>query len=168
MSIRPVRSPAEMAAAFAVRHEVFVVEQRVPVEEELDDQDARPTTVHVIAEAEGDVVGTGRLLTDPGHPGEVHIGRLAVRQEWRGHGVGVALMAALEALALARFGVPDPQRPLTHRVRLELSAQEHAIGFYAALGYAVGPDRYLDAGIWHRDAVKDLQGAPDGVPRAAT
>lgn len=155
----------------AVRYEVFVGEQNVPVEEEVDGADAEVTTVHVVAEVDGVVVGTGRLLTDPAHPGEAHIGRLAVRAPWRGRGIGAALMRELEAIALAEVGVDDVPAvdgSAESRVRVELSAQEHATAFYAGLGYVVGEERYLDAGIWHRDAVKVLHRRLPGAPGPAT
>jgi len=155
VEVRRVTDEGDLAAAFALRTEVFVVEQRVPPEEELDAADRSPTTTHVVAEVDGAVVGTGRLLTDAAHPGEVHIGRVAVARRARGTGVGEAVMTALEEIALAEQAVAgtDGER----RVRVVLSAQEQALGFYRRLGYAVEEDRrYLDAGIWHRDAWKVL------------
>ena len=74
--------------ATSVRHEVFVVEQRVPVEVELDDDDA--VSVHAVAyDTDGTAVGTGRLLPDG------HIGRMAVRKRARGLGVGGQILDAL-------------------------------------------------------------------------
>lgn len=146
----------DMAVALAIREEVFVGEQGVTLEEEHDGLDAAATTTHVLAvTADGESVGTARLLTDPGHPGTVHVGRVAVRRSGRGLGVGRALMAALEAIALAEHAVPDGDG---RRVRVELSAQEAAVPFYAALGYDIASERYLDARIWHRDASKELWG----------
>ncbi len=153
VEVRRVTDEDDLAAAFALRTEVFVVEQHVPPEEELDAADTSPTTTHVVAELDGAVVGTGRLLTDPAHPGEVHIGRVAVARRARGTGVGEAVMAALEEIALAEHAVAGADG--VRRVRVELSAQEQALGFYRRVGYAVDEARrYLDAGIWHRDAVK--------------
>ncbi len=141
-----------MTAAFAIREEVFVGEQGVTLEEEHDDLDAAATTTHVLAVSEGGTpLGTARLLTDPAHPGVVHVGRVAVRQQGRGQGVGRALMAALEEIALAEHA--DAQGS----VRVELSAQESAIPFYRTLGYEIAEERYLDARIWHRDASKSLR-----------
>lgn len=144
------RGAADMAAALAIREEVFVGEQGVTLEEEHDGLDAAPTTTHVLAvSADGEPVGTARLLTDPTHPGVVHVGRVAVRGSGRGLGVGRALMAAIETIALAEHADDGV-------VRVELSAQETAIPFYVALGYEIAPERYLDARIWHRDASKTL------------
>ncbi|WP_156043841.1 GNAT family N-acetyltransferase [Cellulomonas sp. URHE0023] len=131
-----------------IRMAVFVGEQGVDPEVELDELDDDPATLHVVAlDDDGSALGTARLLP-PHHSGEpAHIGRVAVRAAARGLGVGARLMAALEAAALERFGVDGT-------VAVELSAQEQALGFYARLGYVARPDRYLSENIWHRDALK--------------
>ncbi len=151
LTVERITTPEQLGAAFEVRMDVFVYEQKVPVELELDDQDHAPTTTHVLVRAGDDVVGTGRLLTDPEHPGEVHIGRIAVRSEARGTGAGAALMAALEAIALAEHGGEDGT------VNDLLEAQVQAGCFYERLGYTARGPVYLDAGIDHRDAVKVLR-----------
>lgn len=118
-------------AASAIRHAVFVDEQRVPVQEELDDNDVH--CLHALAHApDGLVVGTGRLLPDG------HIGRMAVLRSWRGSGVGQALLLALVEAARAR-GHAD----------VVLSAQLHAQGFYARHGFVAHGEVYQDAGIAH-------------------
>jgi predicted GNAT family N-acyltransferase len=154
--VERVHDAAGLAAAHALRLAVFVEEQGVPVEEEIDDLDTAPTTTHVLVRdaRDGAVVGTGRLLTDPAHPGETHVGRVAVAAAARGTGAGAAVMRALEALALAEHAVPGPDGRPT--VRVELSAQVRAAGFYERLGYEVHGPVYLDAGIDHRDAVRTL------------
>lgn len=151
-TVRRVSDEQDMAAALAIREEVFVGEQGVTLEEEHDDLDPLPTTTHVLAlTPNGEPVGTARLLTDLAHPGVVHVGRVAVRRAGRGLGVGRALMAALEQIAL------EEHADAHGTVRIELSAQETAIPFYTALGYDIAPERYLDARIWHRDASKTLR-----------
>jgi predicted GNAT family N-acyltransferase len=154
LRVERVRTPDQLAEAHALRLEVFVDEQQVPLAEEIDDADFAPTTTHVLvreggAFSEGPVVGTGRLLTDPAHPGEVHIGRVAVARRARGTGAGAAVMRALEQIALAEHAHEGT-------VRVELSAQTRAVGFYERLGYEVYGPVYLDAGIDHRDAAKTL------------
>lgn len=148
---RVVTTREELAAVWDVRFAVFVEEQGVPREVEVDDLDEAPTTSHVLAvDDDGTVVGTGRLLLDG--PGHVHLGRLAVLAEHRGRRVGALLVRAIEALALERHAAGEPPA-----VEVVLSAQESAMGFYAALGYAaVSGERYLDAGIWHQDMARTL------------
>lgn len=155
--VERVVDDAGLAAAHALRLAVFVDEQGVPVEEEIDDLDTAATTTHVLVRdrrQDGAVVGTGRLLTDPAHPGEVHVGRVAVAASARGTGAGAAMMRALEEIALAEHAASglDGRRA----VRVLLSAQVQAIGFYERLGYVVSGPVYLDAGIDHRDAAKTL------------
>ncbi|MEU6880740.1 GNAT family N-acetyltransferase [Streptomyces sp. NPDC046712] len=132
-------------ACFAVRREVFVVEQNVPQEIEYDRYDE--TAVHVLAvRADGLPLGTGRLLHGEDAAGKTggdlsvgSLGRLAVTKAARGLGVGVALVRAIEDAARER-GLKA----------VDLHAQTQALGFYERLGYvAYGPE-FQDAGIPHR------------------
>lgn len=125
--------PADMAAVHALRHEVFVVGQRVPPEIERDDRDA--TSEHVVALRDGQLVGTGRLVLATAPPS---LGRLAVAADERGTGVGAALLRRLEERA-AELGLPV----------VELHAQVHARGFYDRAGWTAFGDVYLEAGIEH-------------------
>ncbi|MFG2709590.1 GNAT family N-acetyltransferase [Streptomyces goshikiensis] len=143
-TVRVAVSEADRAACFAVRTEVFVIEQSVPESIEYDAYDA--VAVHVLAEGpDGAPLGTGRLLYGPralaktGSPEVGSLGRLAVTKAARGLGVGVALVRAIEAEA-GRLGL----------AAVDLGAQTHALGFYERLGYeAYGPE-FQDAGIPHR------------------
>lgn len=126
------------ARAMALRETVFVQEQGVPMELERCAQD--PHCVHALAlDVAGEVLGTGRLLPDG------HIGRMAVRADARRRGVGSALLRAL---------VDEARRKGHGQVRL--SSQLHAQPFYAAHGFVAFGEVYLDAGIGHRDMVRDL------------
>lgn len=118
--------------AAPIRYAVFVDEQKVPAEIELDDWDS--LSLHALAlDAQGRVLGTGRLLPDG------HIGRMAVLQSARGQGVGTALLRALLQAARARG---DRE--------VVLSAQTHAMPFYEKAGFIAEGDEYDDAGIPHR------------------
>ncbi|OZI48541.1 GNAT family N-acetyltransferase [Bordetella genomosp. 4] len=117
--------------AYLVRHEVFVIEQAVPVEVELDDDD--PLSVHAVAYGPDNVpVATGRLLPDG------HIGRMAVRKSARGTGVGSQVLDAL-----ITQGHGDGHRMLL------LHAQTHARGFYEAHGFTADGEEFIEAGIAH-------------------
>jgi len=130
--------PALQRWAIPIRTTVFVEEQKVPAEMEIDDWD--PQCVHAVAfDGEGTAQGTGRLLPDG------HIGRMAVLKFARGAGVGSALLTALMEVARARG-----QR------EVQLSAQTHAVPFYERHGYVVCGAEYLDAGIPHVDMRRDL------------
>ena len=121
-------------AAFALRREVFVWEQHVPPEIEMDEEDF--TATHVVAVVQGEVVGTLRLLDKPEH---VKIGRVAVKRDWRGQGIAKAMMVfVMEACRAAG------------RTRFSLAAQTDKLGFYEKLGFvAYGPE-FDDAGMPHR------------------
>jgi predicted GNAT family N-acyltransferase len=115
----------------AIRRAVFVVEQGVPEALEWDGIDAHCR--HVLAvHASGQAIGTGRLLPDG------HIGRMAVLPQFRGRGVGRALLARLIDIARARGD----------RV-VVLHAQTHAFGFYRAAGFAISSGEFMGAGIPH-------------------
>ena len=117
--------------ATRVRNEVFVAEQAVPAELELDDADAG--ALHAVAYSHaGAVLGTGRLLPDG------HIGRMAVVKSARGAGVGAAILQSLIAAARHR-GMR----------RLDLNAQVHAQGFYERHGFRAAGAPFMEAGIVH-------------------
>ncbi|HSD38648.1 MAG TPA: GNAT family N-acetyltransferase [Rhodocyclaceae bacterium] len=117
-------------AAYAIRHQVFVLEQGVPVELELDEHDA--TALHALLSV-GDVpIATGRLLADG------HLGRIAVLEAHRRHGHGQRLMQALIDIARQRgYG------------ELILHAQMRAQAFYAGLGFCPMGAAFMEAGIPH-------------------
>jgi predicted GNAT family N-acyltransferase len=118
--------------AQALRVEVFVVEQGVPVELEWDEADEVST--HTVAyDQSGQAVATGRLLPDG------HIGRMAVRKSARGQGIGTQVLSAL---------LHEAKRQQFQE--LVLHAQTHAIEFYARHGFQIEGDEFLEAGIPHR------------------
>ena len=126
ISVVRVETPAHRAAMTAIRMAVFVDEQGVDADVEMDELDDDPTTVHVLALADGSPIGTARLLAP--HPADApaHIGRVAVLATARDLGGGALLMTDLEERALARHGaLVDGART----VSVELSAQEGALGF---------------------------------------
>ena len=117
--------------AAAIRHEVFVLEQQVPEEMELDEMD-RHCLHAVVYDAAGGPVATGRLLPD------AHIGRMAVRKAARGGGIGSALLRRLIQAAQERGDAG-----------VVLSAQIQAEAFYRRHGFVQEGDEYMDAGIRH-------------------
>ncbi|WP_406057656.1 GNAT family N-acetyltransferase [Streptomyces sp. NBC_01077] len=150
-SVREALGAEDREACFAVRREVFVVEQGVPQELEYDTYDA--TAVHVLALREdGLPLGTGRLLFGADAVGKTgsdasvgSLGRLAVSKAARGLGVGAALVRGIEVVARER-GLSA----------VDLHAQTHALGFYERLGYeAYGPE-FPDADMPHRAMRRSL------------
>jgi len=114
-----------------LRIEVFVREQGVPADMELDEFD--PVSLHAVCESDARVIGTGRLLPDG------HIGRLAVARDWRGQGVGGRMLEALVAEA-ARRGLAEAV----------LHAQVQAEAFYLRHGFVPDGPVFEEAGIAHR------------------
>jgi predicted GNAT family N-acyltransferase len=126
------------AAAAPIRFTVFVQEQNVPPEIEMDEHDAH--CVHALAfDGANHAIGTARLLPDG------HIGRMAVLREWRGKGAGSLILAALIARAKQRGDKA-----------VVLSAQIHAIAFYQRHGFAAEGEVYLEAGIRHQQMQRTL------------
>lgn len=135
-----------MPAAYALRHLVFVVGQRVPEDLERDELDAAAD--HAVAVQEGRVVGTGRLVDgridetgrlERATVGQVGtVGRMAVAADLRGAGIGRALLDLLVQLARER-GL----------AAVELHAQVHARQFYERAGFLAFGQTYREAGIEH-------------------
>jgi predicted GNAT family N-acyltransferase len=137
--IRRARWAEDRELLRQVRETVFIQEQQVPLDLEWDDMDA--SAQHVLAEAGGMPIGTGRLLPDG------RIGRMAVLPAWRNRGVGSALLDELLAMA--------EERALREVV---LHAQTHARGFYERHGFQPRGREFLEAGIPHIEMV--LKRAP--------
>jgi tRNA(adenine34) deaminase len=137
MQVKTATWQDDHATLKQIRFEVFVEEQKVPSDEEVDKYD--PVSIHAIAWVDGVAAACGRLLPDG------HIGRMAVRKPFRGKNIGAAVLEHL--IERAR------QRGDREAV---LSAQMHAIGFYERFGFvAYGPE-YLDCDIPHRDMTRAL------------
>jgi predicted GNAT family N-acyltransferase len=139
--IRRAATPRELEAALALRHAVFCEEQGVPLPDELDGRDGEAT--HLVAMDGAAVVGTCRLLSEPG--GTVRLGRLAVAADARRRGIAAALLRAAEVQARGGGGR-----------RIALAAQTSARGLYAAAGYTAYGEPFDDAGIEHIEMEKPL------------
>ncbi len=125
----------------AVRTRVFIVEQSVPEEEEWDEDDT--TATHFLARVDASqCIGTARLTADG------RIGRMAVVDDWRGQGVGDALLRACVEFARAR-----------NQTRLRLAAQTYALDFYAKQGFVATGDVFDDVGIPHQWMELELETA---------
>ena len=157
--VKLVETEAELAGAINVRMRVFVSEQSIPAEVELDEADA--TATHAVALHQGEVVGTGRLVVEDGAVAESEvaesevaagesaptgrIGRMAVDQLWRRQGVGGQILRFLESEA-RRQGLPQ----------CVLHAQEYVKDFYAGEGYQERGEVFLEVDIPHIEMWKEL------------
>ena len=126
------------AEAFLVRQEVFIREQGVPAELELDEYD--PLADHALALENGCCIGTARLVDLGG--GQTQIGRMAVLTPFRGKGVGKQILGRLIELANSQ-GAKS----------VILHSQVSAIPFYEKLGFQAEGPTYDEAGIAHRNMI---------------
>lgn len=121
-------------AGFALRREVFVIEQQIPEAEEFDADDL--TATHVVAIAAGNVVGTLRIIWTDEH---VKLGRVVVSQLWRGQGISTRLLRFAMDLARDRG-----------KTRFYLTAQHDKLGVYEKLGFVAFGEPFDDgSGILH-------------------
>ena len=127
--------------AYDVRFAVFVEEQGVDPDIEIDEHEDEAT--HFVAYADGDPVGAARLR-EP-EPGVGKVERLAVLADHRGNGLGRQLMEAVEAEA-QRQGMGQ----------LRLHGQLRVADFYDYLGYERVGDEFEEAGIPHVEMVKSI------------
>jgi predicted GNAT family N-acyltransferase len=135
-----IKSPAQMEQAWVIRRRVFIEEQHVPEEIELDADDAR--AFHALALDGSEPVGCGRMMMQEGY---VKIGRMAVLQNRRGTGIGRSVLEFLM----------DAARRQGYR-KAALDAQLHAEVFYLKCGYIPKGEPFEEAGIMHRLMEKDL------------
>ena len=135
IEIRWARDVEDVRGAFALREAVFYGEQKVPVEEDLDELD-RDAQQLVALDSDGSgVIGTLRLLS---FGEEAKIGRVAVAKQWRRRGIALRMLAV--ALARAR------EQGFT---RVRLAAQLVAVALYEQAGFAVESEPFQEAGIAH-------------------
>ena len=148
-----VATSADLPGLYAVRMRVFVVEQGVPAEIELDELDA--AAEHAVAVVDGAVAGTARLVDGrvagesqliEGTAGRIAtIGRMAVLAEHRGRGLGHRLLDLMVTRAAERGSA-----------EVELHAQVHARPFYEAAGFSAVGEVYLEAGLEHQEMRRRL------------
>lgn len=133
MQIKWFNGTDNLVDAFTIRKKVFVEEQKVPLENELDDIDN--IAKHIVLYDEGRAVATGRVFeTD----GVYYVGRIAVLKEMRGKNCGALVVRALTDYAF-RAGAKE----------VHLHAQKYAQQFYEKLGYQAYGDVYMEENIEH-------------------
>lgn len=140
VTVEEVVNQSDFAICMAIRMEVFVFEQEVPADIEWDAFDR--TSTHFFARADGKPVATARLRDEKGI---AKIERMAVRRDYRGQGVGDALLNAVMDHAKTK-----------NFTKARISAQDHAIAFYEKLGFVVLGEGYMEAGIPHHAMERDL------------
>ncbi|TNJ67094.1 GNAT family N-acetyltransferase [Paenibacillus hemerocallicola] len=138
MNVVYVNNPEQLAQCLQLRSEVFVVEQKVPAELEIDELDSLESPCrHILVLDEGEPVAAARMKAYD--PQTAKMQRVAVKRERRGSGCGRIVMDALERLAV--------ERGFAYSI---LDAQLQAQPFYERLGYeVVSEEPFYDAGILH-------------------
>lgn len=141
MEVKFVQTEEQLQDAFYVRKEVFVHEQHVPEEEEIDEYE-QDSAHFVLYDDDDNPAGAGRFRTFDGF-GKVE--RICVMRGARKGGAGKVIMQKIEEFA--------KEKGIT---KLKLNAQTHAIPFYERLGYEAVSEEFLDAGIPHRTMIKAI------------
>ncbi|TQS75792.1 GNAT family N-acetyltransferase [Ornithinibacillus gellani] len=141
MIIRIAETPSELNQAYQVRMDVFVKEQHVPVELEMDEHDKE--AIHFVGYVDNTPVAASRLRFVDTY-GKLE--RICVRAEQRGQSFGKQIILRMEE-QLKENGYSTAK----------LNAQTHALEFYHRLGYEVISEEFMDAGIPHVTMVKQLK-----------
>jgi predicted GNAT family N-acyltransferase len=131
--VRRARDQHELAAALALRHDVFVVEQGVPEHDELDGRDHEG--IHLVAVENGELLGTCRIVMVGT---TAQFSRLAVREDQRRRGIATALL-----------DLADAETRFLHGRRIVLHAQIYARDLYERAGYRARGRVFREAGIEH-------------------
>ncbi|MHC5230030.1 GNAT family N-acetyltransferase [Enterococcus sp. LJL99] len=121
------------AAAFALRYDVFVLEQGISLEDEFDSIDASEKKYYVVYE-KSTVLATARFQIIDEQT--IQPDRLCVKKEYRGTGIGTKLLLEIERCA--------SQDGFSNAV---LSAEKTAVNFYQKLGYKINSKEYYEDGI---------------------
>ena len=144
--IRILESKKDRLLGFKLRTEVFVNEQNVPIELELDEKDNSEHTIHIGYFNVDELIGVARLIDMDKEV--IHIGRVAIDKHHRGKGIGHKLILGCEDIA---------KKVLNRDFNIELSAQVYVETFYKKLGYnRINNNIYIDAGIEHIDMRKTI------------
>ena len=145
--IRILESEKDRLLGFKLRTEVFVNEQNVPIELELDEKDNSEHTIHIGYFNGDELIGVARLIDMDKEV--IHIGRVAIDKNHRGEGIGHKLILGCEDIA---------KKVLNRDFNIELSAQVYVETFYKKLGYnRINNNIYIDAGIEHIDMRKTIK-----------
>lgn len=143
VALIPARSEALLSACLAVRSEVFTKEYGIPQTMERDAADALGTGCeHFLVRLNGQDAGALRCVCPA--PGVVRLQRFCILSDLRGHGIGRAVLAALEEFYRDRAG------------QFELDAKFRVEGFYLACGYRTVSDVFMEAGVPHVKMIKKL------------
>ncbi|CAN5370626.1 GNAT family N-acetyltransferase [soil metagenome] len=132
--VQEISTRDEMEEVYLIRDEIFVHEQALTNDARFDPDDRR--SIHFLAYLDDKPVGTGRLTI---LSREAQVAWVAVREPFRKHGVGQAVMTAI--LERARDEEAD---------YVVLNAQSHALDFYRGMGFDTLGGQFRMGGISHQ------------------
>ncbi|MGA9173503.1 MAG: GNAT family N-acetyltransferase [Thermoactinomyces sp.] len=141
IDVKTVQTQEELNQAFSIRRIVFIHEQKVPEDLELDEWDQ--SAIHFLALENGEPIGTCRLRWIGDHTAKAE--RVAVLADKRNTGAGKKLMLALEESARQK-----------EARAIRLNAQVQVVPFYEKLGYRTNGAPFYEAGIKHIPMIKEL------------
>ncbi len=133
LTFTEIKPNEDFSACYEIRKTVFVEEQNIPIENEMDGLD--PICFHIVLYNDAAPVGTGRLYI---HNNIARLGRVAVLQNGRGKGYATAICKALIDIA---------KRENTKRVTLD--SQAYVVPLYEKLGFISEGNEFLEEGILH-------------------
>ncbi|MGP4072124.1 GNAT family N-acetyltransferase [Piscibacillus sp. B03] len=140
MNVVQVKIESQMKDAYHVRSEVFINEQNVPPEIEVDEHES--DAIHFVGYLEEEPIAASRLRTVDDY---CKLERICVLKEYRGKHYGIQMIQEMEKYLA------------DHQInKAKLNAQTHAEQFYKRLGYETISDEFMDAGIPHVTMVKEL------------
>jgi predicted GNAT family N-acyltransferase len=143
MNSKKVMNEEELEIAFAIRREIFVKEQGVPLEDEFDQYDKlNGDCEHILVHYNEQAVGTGRIRFIDG-VGKLE--RICILESFRKFGLGKTIIKALEEIAEEQGAS-----------QVKLHGQTHAEGFYKKLGYRTSSDIFIEDGIPHILMLKEI------------
>ncbi|WP_138416386.1 GNAT family N-acetyltransferase [Aquibacillus sediminis] len=140
MEVKIVTTEQQQQDAYHVRNTVFVDEQNVPPDLEIDDLEDQ--AIHFVGYQDKQPIAAGRirLVEDYGK-----LERVCVLKEFRGKSLGKKIIQEMERM-IAEKG----------QAKAKLNAQTHAESFYKSLGYQTISEEFMDAGIPHVTMIKQL------------
>lgn len=140
MIIKITKNDYEYQQALNVRKTVFVDEQKVSLEEEIDDLE--DVSIHMIGVHKDEVIAASRIrfVDDYGK-----LERIAIKKDFRGNNFGLQMVRAMEEVIIKN-----------NYHLAKLNAQTYATTFYEKLGYLVVSEEFIDAGIPHVTMTKKL------------
>ncbi|WP_077623026.1 GNAT family N-acetyltransferase [Sediminibacillus massiliensis] len=140
MEIKTTETDQELKEAYNVRNIVFVEEQKVPAELEIDDLEDE--SIHFVGYEDGGPVAASRLRFVDEY-GKLE--RICVLKDYRGRSLGSNIIQEMEAVIKSKG-----------YQKAKLNAQTRAVKFYESLGYRTVSGEFMDAGIPHVTMTKNL------------